>query len=255
MSVERGGEAQRRRRVRRILRGLGLALLTAGLLVAVLVPAVDRLDGHRQQTRADELRQDWRDEPTVSAVAGEPAGAAGIPVGSTVAVLHVPRLGAEYRRVVVEGTGQTQPAQGPGHYVGTAMPGRPGNFALAGHRVGDGSPFLDLDRLRPGDPVVVETPDAWFTYRVLGDARTGDFAGDPSGIPGRRVVAPTDVEVVSPTPGEAPDAPATGAYLTLTTCHPKDSARQRLIVHAVLDGAPLPTRDVAPGGPAVLHEG
>ena len=39
--------------------------------------------------------------------------------------------------------------EGPGHYVDSAMPGEQGNFALAGHRVGKGSPFLDLDQLRP----------------------------------------------------------------------------------------------------------
>ena len=40
-------------------------------------------------------------------------------------------------------------------------------------------------------------------------------------------------------------AAPTGAYLTLTTCHPKYSARQRLIVHAVLDGDPISKADDA----------
>ena len=109
--------------------------------------------------------------------------------------------GDGYSRVVVEGTSQVELAQGPGHYSGTAMPGERGNAAFAGHRVGRGSPFLDLDRLRPGDPVVVETGNAWSVHRVLGDPATGDLGTDPSGIPGQEIVAPTDVAVISPTPG------------------------------------------------------
>ena len=59
------------------------------------------------------------------------------------------------------------------------------------------------------------------------------------------------MSVIAPTPGGPADGPATGAYLTLTTCHPEYSARERLIVHAVLDGAPL-SRAEAPDGPPAL---
>jgi sortase (surface protein transpeptidase) len=172
-------------------------------------------------------------------------------VGQPFAVLHIPRLGADWSRVVVEGAAEAQLAQGPGHYIGTAMPGEQGNFAVAGHRVGRGSPFLDLDRMQPGDPIVVETASHWFVYRVLGDAATGSVDGDPSGIPGRQIVRPSDVEVISPTPGGAGVDPATGAYLTLTTCHPKYSAQQRLIIHARLEGGPL-SKATAPDGPPAL---
>ncbi|WP_249933164.1 sortase [Blastococcus sp. CCUG 61487] len=133
------------------------------------------------------------------------------------------------------------------------MPGQQGNVALAGHRVGKGSPFLELDLLQAGDPIVVETVDSWFVYRVLGDAATGDLGADPSGIPGRRIVRPTDIEVISPTPDAATSAPATGAYLTLTTCHPEYSARQRLVIHARLDGGPL-SKAQHPYGPTALHD-
>jgi sortase A len=65
---------------------------------------------------------------------------------------------------------------------------------------------------------------------------------------------PTDVEVVNPTPNAAADAPATGHYLTLTTCHPRFSAAERLIIHAVQQGGGLSKAD-APAGPPVLKEG
>jgi sortase A len=98
---------------------------------------------------------------------------------------------------------------------------------------------------------VVETADSWFVYRVLGDPATGDYGTDPSGVPGQEIVRPSDVAVIAPTPG---GAAATQAYLTLTTCHPKYSARQRLIVHALLDGGPISKAD-APDGPPELTKG
>jgi sortase A len=107
--------------------------------------------------------------------------------------------------------------------------------------------------MQPGDPIVVETAGSWFVYRVLGDRPTGDLGSDPSGIPGLQIVRPEDVEVISPTPGAGADAAPTGAYLTLTTCHPRYSAQQRLIIHARLDGAGIPKAEL-PNGPAALHE-
>jgi sortase A len=102
--------------------------------------------------------------------------------------------------------------------------------------------------MRPGDPIVVETGDSWFVYRVLGDPATGEFTGDPTGIPGREIVRPSQVSVIAPTPG---GGDPTDAYLTLTTCHPKYSAAQRMIVHARLDGPPI-SKAAAPDGPPAL---
>jgi sortase (surface protein transpeptidase) len=235
----------------RLARGVGELLVTAGLVVLLFVVyevyVTDLLNDRRQDQLSDQIHQTWDAEPAPTV--GTPVAP---PVGEPLAVLHVPRLGEDWARVVLEGTSEDQLRQGPGHYVGTAMPGQRGNLALAGHRVGKGSPFLDADQLRPGDPIVVETADAWFVYRVLGDPATGDFAGDPSGIPGQQVVAPSDVDVIAPVPDAVGAAP-TGSYLTLTTCHPKFSARQRLIVHAVLDGEPISKAD-APDGPPELQE-
>ena len=249
--MEQDGERHRPDRWRVLARGLGELLVTGGLVVLLFVVyelfVTDLFNERRQAELNEQVQAEWREAPpTPEATA--PA------VGAPIAVLHIPRLGTDYRRVVLEGTTEEQLREGPGHYVGTAMPGQQGNVAVAGHRVGKGSPFLDLDVLRPGDPVVVETADSWFVYRVLGDRDSGDFAADPTGIPGRKVVRPTELDVVSPTPGAAADAPPSGAYLTLTTCHPKFSARERLVLHAQLDGAAFPKADV-PGGPPALREG
>jgi sortase A len=249
-----------------MIRGLGQTLITIGLISLLFVVyelwVTDLFAAQEQNHLSQQIHQEWADAPIVEPAPADPAqstpapftpAAIDVAVGQPFAVIHIPRLqgGDGYSRVVVEGVAQTQLAQGPGHYIGTAMPGEQGNAAFAGHRVGRGSPFLDLDKLRPGDAIVVETADAWFTYRVLGDPATGDFTTDPSGIPGQEIVLPTDVSVISPTPGGPAAGPASGAYLTLTTCHPKFSARQRLIIHAVLDGAPL-SKAEAPNGPAAL---
>ena len=209
--------------LRTVGRGVGQLMLTVGYVLVLFVVHELWVTDLRSNARQDELTAELRDGWTQPAVV--PAELQG---GEAFALLHIPRLGADYARAIVEGTGAEELEQGPGHYTGTAMPGEQGNFAVAGHRVGRGSPFLEIDELRTGDPIVVETADSWYVYRVLGPAQ--------GGVPGQQVVSPSDVSVIAPTPNGPPDGSPTGAYLTLTTCHPEYSARQRLIVHAVLEG-------------------
>ena len=112
--------------------------------------------------------------------------------------------------VVVEGTGASALRAGAGHYPNTPLPGEEGNVAIAGHRTTYGKPFANLDHLKPGDEIFLETPVGKYTYKV---------SRDPF------IVVPTDFSVIAQTPGKT---------LTLTTCHPKGSARQRLIIKAEL---------------------
>jgi sortase A len=140
----------------------------------------------------------------VGASASQPTLAAGTVFGHLV----IPRIGASY--YVVEGVGSSQLAEGPGHYPGTAAIGAAGNVGVAGHRTTHGAPFYNLNKLKAGDPIyLTNTAGKMFTYRV-----TTQF-----------VVAPSDGAVLDPTP-----APT----LTLTTCNPRFSAAQRLIVQATL---------------------
>jgi len=152
------------------------------------------------------------------------------PAGQGLAVLRLPALD-ERAWAVVEGVDGTDLRRGPGHYPGTALPGEVGNVVLSGHRTTYGAPFAHLDRLLPGDPIVVETRDTYFTYAVTG----------------AQVVAPTATAVILPVPGE-PAARPTRRLLTLTTCHPRYSARQRLIVYAELRAS----SPVTAGPPAAL---
>lgn len=161
------------------------------------------------------------DEFARAAGTGERLPAPGIPEGvgddGAFAIVRIPRFGADYARPLIEGTDRPVLALGLGHYVGTAGPGQVGNFAVAGHRTTYGRPFHDVDRLRDGDRVVVETAGTVHVYEVTE----------------RDVVRPTDVEVIAPVP-EEPGAAPTQALITLTSCHPKYSATERFVVHGRL---------------------
>lgn len=152
---------------------------------------------------------------------------------TTFATLQVPRWGPEYVRPISQGTSRRDVLDvlGLGHYEGTAMPGAVGNFAVAGHRTTYGKPLNRVEELQVGDPLVVQTQDTWYVYRVTST----------------QVVLPRQVEVIAPVPNQ-PDVAPTERWMTLTTCHPMFSARERFIVHATLDHW-LP---VADGTPAEL---
>lgn len=228
-------------RVRFVLRGVGQTLITAGLVVLLFVVYevyITNIFAHEQQTRVhNALEREWRDGTDPLALPGGNQNA--IPLGTGIANLYIPRLGRDYAFTIVQGS--TVPTdgeleKGPAHYRDTALPGAVGNFAIAGHRVGKGEPFLNLDHLRAGDAVIVETRSTWYVYRVIGDAATNDLAkADGNGVPGREIVSPSDGDVLLPIP-DRPGATPTSAdrYLTMTTCHPKFTANQRMIVHAQL---------------------
>ncbi|MDA8393591.1 MAG: sortase [Actinomycetota bacterium] len=143
--------------------------------------------------------------------AGAAAGTEGppVPTGTAVAIIQIPSIGVD--KAVVQGVGETSLQEGPGHYPGTPLPGQPGNAAIAGHRTTFGGPFYRLNALRPGDSIDVTTTAGSFRYLV---ARSF-------------VVLPSDVSVVAPTSGN---------ILTLTTCTPRFSAAERLVVQARLAG-------------------
>jgi sortase A len=237
-------------RVRTLVRAIGQTLVTLGLVVLLFVVyelwVTDLMNARTQHDLGATLRKQWDrgDDPIVDAT--QPARPrfpgeriSRIPLGRGIANIYIPRFGTDYVFTIVEGTGAAELEEGPGHYVDSALPGQLGNFAVAGHRVGKGSPFLNLDKLRAGDAIVIETKDYWYTYRVLGDRRTGD-PGQPGygGIKGRQIVDPGAVAVVEPVPDQPGAAPRM-RLLTLTTCHPKFSARERLIIHARQEGGRL----------------
>lgn len=216
--------------MRRALRAGGWLLTVGGALLLALAAfqlwGTDLLQARSQR----ELRGDFEDAQaqtyrvsgqvegevegeTARAVEPAPAPPPLPALGEAVGTVRIPAIGLD--QVLVEGVGKDELAKGPGHYAHSVMPGELGNAALAGHRTTYGAPFNRIDELKPGDPIVVTTLDGAFTYRVSE----------------QRIVAPDDVSVVMPTED---------ARLTLTTCNPKYSARERLVVVAELEGTARP---------------
>jgi sortase A len=137
-----------------------------------------------------------------------------------VAHIVIPKIGVD--KIVVEGVSLADLKRGPGHFPGSPLPGQQGNAAIAGHRTTYGAPFNRLDELDEGDEIRVTTLQGTFRYEVA------DTEGDGNGW---FAVQPEQVEVLD----DAGDD-----RLTLAACHPKYSARERIIVVAKLTVEPLP---------------
>lgn len=207
------------RAVRRGIGALGEVLVTAGAVLLLFVfwqLFWTDVEAHRaQSSTATTLERDFTSQPEQSRTQGVQPSA--VRMGKAFAILRIPRFGAHYARPVFEGTDHDTLTKGVGHYVGTAKPGDVGNFAIAGHRTTYGRPFSDIDRLRAGDKVIVETRTDYSVYVVLR----------------HEIVRPTDTQVIAPVPDQ-PGATPIASFLTMTACHPKYSAARRYIVFAEL---------------------
>ena len=146
--------------------------------------------------------------------------------GDPIARIEMPTIGVD--NIVVAGVEQSDLKKGPGHYPETPLPGQLGNAAIAGHRTTYGQPFFDIDKLEVGDEIVVTTLDGRFVYRVTG----------------QQIVSPSDYQVVA-------TVDPTTATLTLTSCHPKWTARERIIITSELDTA----ASSGPAGEPVINYG
>ncbi|HUG31714.1 MAG TPA: class E sortase [Acidimicrobiia bacterium] len=135
-----------------------------------------------------------------------------VETGEAFAFLTIPSIGLE-GVVVYEGVDRETLKKGPGHMGRTPVPGQPGNAVISGHRTTYGRPFFDFDLLEVGDTVEMETATGTHVYEVR------------------------EIEVVEPTDVWVTD-PRDGAWLTMTTCEPKFSARQRLVIWAEMVAGP-----------------
>jgi sortase A len=205
-------------RLRSALSTIGTVMTGAGVLILLFVAYQLWGTGVYTSRQQDDLKAQFRTRATTvkPPTSGPTTTTVPLPTptGEAVAIVRIPKIGAEH--AVVEGVSLGDLRKGPGHYPETPLPGEAGNAAIAGHRTTYGAPFNRLDELSPGDKIEVTTARGAFTYQVQGTT----------------VVKPSQVEVLAPTPD---------ARLTLTTCNPKYSAKQRLVVVATLaPGQPPP---------------
>ncbi len=200
---------------RGLVRGLGVLLLLAGVGLLGWVGWQYFGTGITSNRTMDQLEQDLRDQWQAPPAAAEKPEA-----GTPITLLRIPKFGPDWEKPVVEGVGKDELSRGIGHYPQTALPGEPGNFAIAGHRVTHGSPFRKLLELSKGDQVIVETADAVYTYAL-------------DGSPKDLTVKPADTWVLDPVPGK-PNASPTTPMLTLTTCQDLFHSPDRSVAFAHL---------------------
>ncbi|MEV6022911.1 class E sortase [Streptomyces sp. NPDC052036] len=193
---------------------VGELFITTGVVMLLFVTYQlwwSNVRAHQEAgSAAQHLQQDW--------ASGKRAPGAFAP-GQGFAILHIPKL--DVVAPIAEGTSKTGVLDKGmvGHYgegsLKTAMPdAKTGNFGLAGHRNTHGEPFRYINRLQPGDAIVVETQDDYFVYKMT------------STLP---VTSPSNTSVLEPIPrGSGFTGP--GRYITLTTCTPEFTSKYRLIV-------------------------
>ena len=203
----KGAMRARRNRHGRGLRIAGLVLIGIALVLGGYVWWLLWGTGLTTRAAQQDLRprfeasvgtRDVREAPSRERVVKVPGGA--------IAILKIPKIDVDM--VVVEGTDTESLKRGPGHYTQTAYPWEDtGRVGIAGHRTTYGAPFWSLNELREGDRIVLATEYGTFEYRV---SRT-------------LIIAPSNGAVLEPT-----NQPT----LVLTTCNPRFSAAERLVVFA-----------------------
>ena len=223
---------------------LGSSLITLGLLMFLFVGyqlwgtgIEESQSQNKLENRFTEIAATTTSPPSTSVTPSiteppvtttlAPPGPIVINEGDPIALIDMPTIGVS--KYVVAGVQTADLKKGPGHYPGTPFPGELGNASIAGHRTTYGEPFRHLDDLNIGDPIIItDLLGRTFTYLVSN----------------QQVVEATDSWVVATTD-------RTKAILTLTTCHPEFSAKQRLIVSAELD---LTQSDIATSPAAVYAD-
>jgi sortase A len=225
--------------VRRTIAAIGRTLVTLGLLILLFVTYelwgtgifTARAQSDLKHKFAKQLEDNpvltaptTRTTPTTSVTPGtpttlDPRWQVAPPEGQPIGKIDIPKINVHW--VFVEGVQLTDLDDGPGHYPGTPLPGQIGNAAIAGHRTTHGAPFYRINELKKGDRITIQTLAGKFVYAVTRDP-----------FP----VQPTDYYVVANSPGP---------MLTLTSCHPRYSAAERLVVKARLLAA-VSSKPVAP---------
>ncbi len=224
--------------VDRIIGVVGEVLMTAGVFVLLFlgwhVWYNDVVSGIAQNNAGSELSDKWDNVPLsvpeFDRHPGDSAGArlepeppitASPALNTRFATLIVPRFGETFERAIAHGIDPKKVLNvrnsGLGHYPQSNELGEIGNFAIAGHRTTYGAPLGNIDQLRVGDRLYIETEAGWYVYRY----RNLEY------------VWPKEVAVIKPVPQS--NAAGADRLLTLTSCHPKLSSAERVIAYSVFE--------------------
>jgi sortase A len=225
-------------RLARVLGAIGRVCITAGVLILLFVAYQLWGTGVREAQAQNDLEAEFSERigggddqidddqvTTTPPGAGEPTTTVAVPPppppaeGEAIARLRIPAIDVD--KIVVSGVQVSDLKRGPGHYPDSPLPGQPGNSAIAGHRTTYGAPFNRLDELGAGDEILISTVQGEFRYEVREQL----------------IVSPDQVEVLDDFGDDR---------LTLTACHPKYSARQRIVIVAALTGEPAAASSTPP---------
>ncbi|CAL9514478.1 Sortase SrtE2 [Streptomyces sp. enrichment culture] len=195
----------------------GELLITAGLVMGLFVVYslwwTNVMADREADKQGDKVRDTWAQD------GGGPDGPGALDTKAGIGFLHVPTM-SKGEILVEKGTSMKILNDGvAGYYtdpVEAELPttGKKGNFSLAAHRDGHGAKFHGIDKIEKGDPIVFETKDTWYVYKVYGILpETSKY----------------NVDVLGKIPKESGKKKA-GHYITLTTCTPVYTSRYRYIV-------------------------
>jgi sortase A len=235
--THRSHSARRPRRRVSVVGVLGELLITAGVVVLMFLGWQvwwnSAVLSSQQSSAASKQSQEWLEQgraehappptPTPGTTDyGTPPVAAAPATAEPMAIMYVPRFGADWKRIIRESVDVQRVLNsydaGVGHYPGTQMPGEAGNFAIAAHDTGYGDAFLNVSKLQLGDKIYIQTKDGFYTYEF----RNFEY------------VRPTAVNVLLPVPQVTGAAP-TDRFITLTTCNPPYHAQERIAAYGVFD--------------------
>ncbi|MFE0421798.1 class E sortase [Streptomyces sp. NPDC058953] len=201
-----------RSRIAGVISVLGELLITAGVVLALFVAYslwwTNVLADREAARQSDEVRDGWKANNAPR----------GLDTKDGIGFLHVPAM-KNGEVLVKRGTNPKKLNDGiAGYYtepIESALPWQPrGNFTLAAHRDGHGAKFHNIHKIKDGDPIVFETKDVWYVYKVYKTLpKTSKY----------------NVDVLDPVPKESGKTKP-GRYITLTTCTPVFTSDYRYIV-------------------------
>ena len=213
---------------------VGESLITAGVVVMLFLGwqlwVNDVIVFNQSSAVAEKNAKKWTTTTTASPTASDAAVTDYGPAPALAAVgenavfgnLYIPRFGNDYVKVVANGVSPEGTLNKGyfGRYPDSAWPGESGNFAVAVHRAGHGSPFRNAPQLRTGDAIVLQTDSGYYEYQV----RNTEY------------VMPSSVDVVNAIPGGSTTPVEGQSVFTITTCNPELGNNERLITYSVLVG-------------------